>query len=104
MENNYTGIDRRYDKDRFFYYVYVDGKPIGQFINYSDAEDAIKKANALKQNKIDLFKIAFSNILDKYKVNMECVDNKILVTFDNNITPSFVIDGNKINSDVFKVE
>jgi hypothetical protein len=102
MKENYTGIERLYDKDRFFYYVYVDGQLINKFVNFSDAENAIK--NAKKQAKIDLFKIAFASILDKYKVNMTFIDNKIDVTFDNNITPSFTIDGNEINSEVFKVE
>jgi hypothetical protein len=32
---------------------------------------------------------------------MEFIDNTISVTFDNDITPSFVIEGNKINSEVF---
>lgn len=104
MEDNYTGITRLYDKDKFFYYVYVDGKLIGKYVNFNDAEEAIKNDKAIKQNKIDLFKIAFGSILDKYKVNMEFIDNTISVTFDNDITPSFVIEGNKINSEVFKVE
>lgn len=31
-------------------------------------------------------------------------NNKITVTFDDGITQSFVIDGNKINSEVFKID
>lgn len=104
MKDNYTGIDRKYDKDRFFYYLYVDGKFIDKFVNFNDADSVLKKENEKKESRVKLFKIAFGSILDKYKVNMEFIDNTISVTFDDDITPSFVIEGNKINSEVFKVE
>lgn len=48
MKDNYTGIDRKYDKDRFFYYLYVDGKFIDKFVNFNDAESALKKENEKK--------------------------------------------------------
>jgi hypothetical protein len=102
MKDNYTGIDRKYDKDRFFYYLYVDGKFIDKFVNFNDAECALKREK--KESRVKLFKIAFGSILDKYKVDMSFENDKITVTFDDGITQSFSIDGNKINSEVFKID
>ena len=104
MEKKYTGIDRKRDKDRFFYRVYVDGKFIDKFVNFNDAEEVIKSEKQKKEDRIKLFKIAFASILEKYKVNMTFENDIISVTFDDNITPSFDIDGNTINAEVFKVE
>lgn len=104
MEKKYTGIDRKRDKDRFFYYVYVDGKFIDKFVNLNNAEEVIKSEKQKKEDRIELFKIAFASILEKYKVNMTFENDIISVTFDDNITPSFDIDGNTINAEVFKVE
>lgn len=104
MKDNYTGIDRKYDKDRFFYYLYVDGKFIDKFVNFNDADSALEKENEKKECRVKLFKIAFGSILDKYKVDMSFENDKITVTFDDGITQSFIIDGNKINSEVFKID
>ena len=104
MEKKYTGIDRKRDKDRFFYYVYVDGKFIDKFVNFNDAEEVIKNEKQKKEDRIKLFKIAFGSILKKYNVNMTFENNNISVTFNDNVTPSFDIEGNIINAEVFKVE
>lgn len=104
MKDNYTGIERKREKDRFFYYVYVDGKFVDKFVNFNDAEETIKVEKEKRDARIKLFKISFGSVLEKYNVNMKFENDKVLVTFDDGIVQSFVIDGNDINSKVFNVE
>ena len=60
-----------------------------------------KYLSLMKYFHIILITSASMDDKNKYKVNMEFINNTISVTFDNDITPSFVIEGNKINSEVF---
>lgn len=102
MKENFTGINRIYTKERFMYEVYVDGELISTKLNSDDAIDLYHlEIDKKKKKQID-FKVALSNILDEYNVNMKMEDDSILVTFDDDVTPPFVIDGKEINSDVIK--
>ena len=100
MGENYSGINRIYAKDRFMYEVYVNGKLI--CTTFSNDEAIERYRNEIAKNKIKQidFKVALNNILDEYKVNMIFEKEYILVTFDDDVTPPFIIGGNTINTDV----
>lgn len=100
MKENFSGINRVYSKDRFMYEVYVDGKLISTKLTSDDAIDLYHSEIDKKKKKQIDFKVALSNILDEYKVNMKMEYESILVTFDDDVTPPFFIDGKEINSEV----
>lgn len=99
MKEKFSGINRIYSKDRFMYEVYVDGKLISTKFNSDDAIDLYHLEMDKKKKKQIDFKVALSNILDEYKVNMKIEEDYILITFDDDVTPPFFIEGKDINSE-----
>lgn len=104
MKDNFSGINRIYSKDRFMYEVYVDGKLISTKLTSDDAVDLYHLEFDKKKKKQINFKVALSNILDEYKVNMKMEDGSILVTFDDDTTPPFFIEGKEINSEAINIK
>ena len=100
MKENFTGINRVYTKDRFMYEVYINGKCIGTKLKNDDAEDLLyNELEKVNSNAVD-FTVELRNILEKYKVNMKFEDSSVLVTFNDDVTVPFVVDGNNINTEV----
>lgn len=100
MEKNYSGIKKIFDKGRFMFEVYFEGKHEGTALSYDDAVRMLESKVSEKKKKAYDFADKLKHLMEGYDAKIMYIEDRFVVEFDDDSTRPIVIKGNVIDKDI----